>query len=79
MEDRIECEVNDGILKIFINHKLHLCVSLSEIVCIDSWIHVPTILNRYYIDITFSNNWTRLEYKSRKNWEEVLRLINKYI
>lgn len=71
---KVELQIKDDAIKVFINGLLHICISQSKLLGIQSWIGA----DKYMIEFNMKGNKILCEYDSFKKWEKILTLLSKY-
>lgn len=71
---KIELQIKDDAIKIFINGIIHICINQSELLCFQSWIGT----DKYMIQFNLKGDKMLCEYDSFKKWQKILTLLSKH-
>lgn len=71
---KIELQIKDDAIKIFINSIIHVCVNQKELQGFQSWIGS----DKYMIQFYLKGGKILCEYDSIDNWSKILTLLSKH-
>lgn len=77
---KVSVEKESNLLKVFINNKLHIRLSLDKVIHLHSYKDTNDLNTPFKIDIyLIQSDNLLLNYSKKEHWEQILLILNQHI